>query len=346
MRKIQNIFTLLTLMLTVACVGEKDPGAEYSVTISASQPNISVEDGESVQIRVKNHSVDVTEQAEIYYIAEGEEVLLDSDGVFVATESGEYSFGARYGGVEAEGHAVVRAYTADELTTEFYRRNVIMKFTGTWCVNCPKMGDAIIEVEHSMPNRIVEMAIHYSDVLSVDDGVSLYNNFGLISLPTAIVDFNGSTTTSSSSVLESLVSSSIESNPTASGIRLATSLSGTTLEVEAGVTASATANYKVALALVVDNYHYAQTGADDPNYKQNKVLRYYISDILGDSLGELTAGAAEMTKSYQVEVPSEALESESRVIAYVLNEVDGKFVINNATECEIGESIDYMYEIE
>ncbi|MFI3286146.1 MAG: Omp28-related outer membrane protein [Rikenellaceae bacterium] len=343
MRKIHYILTLALFSLLFSCVGQKEPASAFSVTISASQPNISVDEGESVKIRVKNHSIDVTDQAEVYYTEAGEEVAVEG-GIFVATKSGEYTFSARYSGVEAEGHAVVRAYTNDELTSEFYRRNLVMKFTGTWCVNCPAMGVAITEVEHAMPNRIVEVSMHCYDELMVDESIKVATDNSFSVLPITFVDMSSNTSTSSASRIKALVEESISGNPTTSGVKVSTLINGSSLNVEVGVTSSQTNNYKLAVALVVDNYNYPQTGADSPDYKQNKVLRLYMSELYGDSLGSIEADK-ETTKSYTVELPSEALTSESRVVAYVLNEVNGKYVVNNATECVIGESIDYMYEI-
>ncbi len=343
MKNIQYFFIFSIFTLCFSCVGQKEPASNFSVTITASQPNISVESSESVKLTVKNHSVDVTSQAEIYYTYLGEEIVVEG-GEFSTSESGEYIFKARYSGVEADGYASVYAYTQDQISSEFYRRNLVMKFTGTWCVNCPSMGDAITEVEHSMPNRIVEIAMHCYDELTVSESTQIASDNSFTVLPIAFVDMLGTTSTSSTSIITSLINNSISANPTTAGVRISSTLSGTTLNVTTGVKSNTTNSYKLAVALVVDNYNYAQTGADDPNYKQNKVLRFYISDLYGDSLGSIAAGD-ELTKSYSVEVPNEALESESRIVAYVLNEVDGKYIVNNATECVIGENIDYMYEI-
>ncbi len=342
MRKIQNIFIVLSLLFTASCVGQKDTASDYSLTISVSQPNVSVDQSESIQILVKNHSVDVTEQSEIFYTSGDEEIIVPS-GIFTATQSGEYTFSARYEGVETDTHAVVYAYTSDELTDEYYRRNLVMKFTGTWCKSCPNMGEAIIEAEHALPNRIVEMALHISDVLKTDEGAQIASDNKFEVLPIAFIDMNGYTKQQSATNIINLISSSIELNPTVAGVRIDSSLSGSSLTVEVGVKASAADSYKVAVALVTDNYNYAQTGADDPNYKQNKVLRFFISDLYGDSVTLDTD--TESTLSYSVTVPDDSLASESRIIAYVLNEVNGSYIVNNATECVIGKSIDYIYEI-
>ncbi|MFI3332336.1 MAG: Omp28-related outer membrane protein [Rikenellaceae bacterium] len=343
MRNIQYILLLSLLAFTSSCVGQKEPASNFSVTISASQPNISVDNGESVRLSVKNHSIDVTDQAEIYYTQSGEEVLVEG-GVFVATQSGEYTFGARYSGVESDGHAVVYAYTEDQLSTEFYRRNIVMKFTGTWCVNCPAMGTAITDVEHSMPNRIVEISMHCYDELTVSESTQVASDNSFSVLPITFVDMLSSTSTSSASIITSLINNSIDTNPTTAGVKIASEIDGSTLNVTVGVKSNTSNNYKIAVALVVDNYNYAQTGADDPNYKQNKVLRFYLSELYGDSLGTIAANG-EIIRNYTAVLPSEALESESRVVAYVLNEVNGKYIVNNASECVIGNSIDYMYEI-
>lgn len=336
---------MLSLLLITSCVGQKEIGSGYNVTITASQPNINIDEGESVKLRVKNLSIDVTDQAEIYYTANGEEIAVEG-GIFTATESGEYSFSARYEGVEANGHAVVRAYNSDELTENFFRRNLVMKFTGTWCVNCPNMGNAIIEVEHAMPNRIVEMAVHSNDQLEVSEGATLVKDYNIFSLPTTLVELYNSTTTPSASGITKLVEEATSTNATSAGVRVATTLSGTSLDVEVGVKSNDQGNYKVAVALVTDNYNYAQTGADDPNYKQDKVLRFYLSAIYGDSVGVIEADSEATVKYEKIAIPAESLNSESRIIAYVISEESGKPVVINATECVIGDSIDYIYEIE
>ncbi|MFR9554669.1 MAG: hypothetical protein SNH56_01610, partial [Rikenellaceae bacterium] len=225
MRKIQNIIIALSLLVTASCVGQKDTASDYSLTISVSQPNVSIDEGESVQILVKNHSIDVTEQSEIFYTSGGEEITVPS-GIFTATQSGEYSFSARYEGVETDTYAVVCAYTSDQLTDEYYRRNLVMKFTGTWCVNCPNMGDAITEAEHTLPNRIVEMALHISDVLKTDEGTQIASDNNFTVLPIAFIDMYSSTSQSSASTIISQISSSIEFNPTVAGVRIDSSLSG------------------------------------------------------------------------------------------------------------------------
>lgn len=344
----RNIIVKLLLIISAtiicSCVGQKEPESDFSVTISASQPNISVESGESVTLRVKNFSVDVTDQSEVYYIENGEEVIL-SGGEFIASHSGEYPFRARYSGVDSKDYALVRAYTDDELTAEFYRRNLIMKFTGTWCVNCPAMGDAIESVKYSNSNRIIEMAIHCIDDLAVNEGSQLAADYSFTTLPVALVDMLYSTNLSSSSIIEALIENSIEENPTIGGVRIETSLDGINLNVEVGIKGGGSSNYRVAVALLIDNYNYEQTGADDPNYKQDNVLRFYISDLYGDVLDGLSLDA-EIVKSYNVSLPSEALLSESRVVAYLLNEINGSYIVNNVTECVIGNSINYMYEIE
>ncbi len=342
MKRFQYIISLLALIAT-SCVGQPDDSSDLTLSISVSQPNICVDNSESVTLRVKCQSVDVTEQAEIYYTHQGEEVAVEG-GEFTATAAGEYHFSARYDGLETTSYAVVEAYTTDQLTGEFFRRNLVMKFTGTWCVNCPYMGSMITEVEHSMPNRLVEMAVHWQDVLTVDEGNQLVSDYNIYSLPTALIDLYNSTTTASASIIEGLIESSTAANIADVGVRVSSKVNGSMVEVEVGAMANDAGSYKVAVALVVDNYQYTQTGADS-SYKQDKVLRYYLSALNGDSV-DLSSAGSEATLNYSSELPTEALTSESRIIAYVISEQGDKAAVVNATECVIGEAIDYIYEVE
>ncbi len=346
MKKIESIALFTLLLLITSCVGQVEPEANPKVTIVASQPNLSIDNGETVKIRVKNYSVDVTDQADIYYLDEGEEVAV-SYGEFTATQSGEYTLYARYNGYDSESSATVWAYTDSELSDTFFRRHIVMKFTGTWCVNCPSMGEAITEVEHEMPHRIVEMAVHNSDALAVDEGDLLVTYFKCSVLPTTIIDFDTSSKIVISSVtkIKEGIENADSNYSTVSGVRLTTSIENSTLNIEAGVTATQENNYKLAVAVVMDNYQYSQTGASYANYKQDKVLRYYATDTFGDNLTSLIVGQ-EAVATFSETLPSEALTSECRVIAYVLSEQsDGSYIVNNATECIAGESIDYMYEL-
>ncbi len=330
------ILSTLSLAALISCVGKVEPISDDKLTISAAQPYISVSQGESLDINVYLNSVNVTEQAQI--LLEGEPFTPP----FVASVSGEYTFTATHNGIESENHLTIRAYDDSELTGEFFRRNLVMKFTGTWCVNCPMMGDAIEEVEHNNPFRIVEIAMHSDDELSLSQTDMMMDEYGFDVLPVVVTDLDKglvSMSKTASAVLEQIELSSAK-NPAVSAVKLSTSLEGQLLTINATVKVLQAGSYKLGVVVTADGYAYTQAGAD-ASYRQNRVLKSIVTSLYGDSIGTLSAGE-DITKNYTVAVPSD-LPGECRVVAYVLNECDGAYLNNNSTECIAGESIDYIY---
>lgn len=344
MQKIKSIVLLIALIFT-ACVGKVEPLADDNIIIEASKPQISVERGESLTIKVKNWSVDITEQATLYVTFGGEKKLLDTNE-FVAPQAGNYTFSAELDGVEVPQKVIVVAYNDSELSNRFFRRHLVMKFTGTWCVNCPGMGDIITEIEHDRPFEIVEMAIHSQDEISVAVGERFITDFSYIFLPTVVVDMHADdeVTKNSKELVSNAISAAYDANPTVSGVRINSSIVDEKVEVEVGVIAQAAGDYKIAVALVADNYQFKQTGASSANYKQNKVLKSYATDAYGDKIDGLNVNE-EKVLNYTIDMPAD-LPGECRVIAYVLNETtDGAYRVNNVTECVVGEEIAYVYEL-
>ena len=344
MKYLKNIAILAPLFI-ISCVGQVEPAGESQLTIEVSKPQISVAEGESVEIKVKNWGDNITDEAQIFYTYAGEKTALDASE-FTASKAGEYTFTATYKDQECHQSVTVRAYTDDELTDTFFRRHLVMKLTGTWCVNCPMMGDVLTELEHKMPFELVEIAIHDDEELRIAAGKEfiLANNY--IFLPTVVVDMDteNEITKSSGELVSSAIANSANTNPTVSGVRISSKLNSNKVDIEVGVIATTAGDYKLAVALVADNYHYPQTGASSPLYKQNKVLRSVVSNLYGDSIDALSVNT-ECVKSYQMELPAD-LKGDCRVVAYLLNQTsNGQYRVNNVTECEVGHEIDYIYNL-
>ncbi len=340
-----KIIAFLAPLFAISCVGQVEPAGDSNLTIEASKPQISVAEGESVEIKVKNWGDNVTNEAQITYTHAGEENVLEGTE-FTATEAGEYTFSAKYNDEECHQSVTVRAYNDDELTNTFFRRHLVMKLTGTWCVNCPSMGDVLTELEHKMPFELVEIAIHDDEELRIAAGKEFIQANNYIFLPTVVVDMDteNEITKSSSELVSSAIAKSASANPTVGGVRISSKLNSNKVDIEVGVTAITAGDYKLVVALVADNYHFAQAGASSPLYKQNKVLRSMVSDFYGDTLEGVTANT-ESVKTYSAELPAD-LKGDCRVVAYLLNkQSNGEYRVNNATECEAGHEIDYIYNL-
>ena len=76
-------------------------------------------------------------------IREGHITLTGEDGVTTATIT-----------VEQIGSLVA------DYSRTFLRRSLVLRFTGTWCVNCPYMNQALEDAERNDPDHIVAMSMH------------------------------------------------------------------------------------------------------------------------------------------------------------------------------------------
>lgn len=80
-------------------------------------------------------------------------------------------------------------FTAD-FTREFLRRSVFVRYTGTWCVNCPTMNQALHNAAEQYPGHIVQMNLYQnSDDLTFPGLETYFKHFGITVLPTAIVNY-------------------------------------------------------------------------------------------------------------------------------------------------------------
>lgn len=342
--KILKDIILVSTLLLASCVGKVEPSSDNKITIEVNKPQISVDKGESVKIKIKNWGEDISDQADIYCSFNDEKKLLENTD-FIATESGEYTFSASVDGIEIPEDITIRAYNDSELGATYFQRHLVKKFTATWCVNCPEMGNIITELEHELPFEIIEMAIHSKDEIEVSEGSRLVDDFNYMFLPTVVVDmdWDNEITKKSKESISNALNSSKWSPSSIPGIRINTSIKDNNLNIEVGVTTTADGNYKIAVAAVADNYHFKQTGASSSNYKQNKVLRTYYTDPYGDKLQGLNIGS-EKVLNYDVNMPT-GLKGDCRIIAYIIKEIEGKDRVINSNECLAGEAINYIYSL-
>ena len=101
--------------------------------------------------------------------------------------------------------------------------------------------------------------------------------------------------------------------------------------------------------LVEDGYEYYQAGSEEDEYVHDNVLRYISSDnVLGSKLeqGKVLEPGKEYSVTKTVILENEWEVSRMRVVVAMLISDDGgeTYCSNNANECAIGESVDYLYE--
>ena len=321
------IFIAVFLLAVVGCVGQKeDP---VNIVLKSDRSEINVTSGESAVFSVLFNGEDVTEFADISFVSgTTSDPALDKN-VFTPTEEGSWTFTATYDGYESE-PLTVTAFAVQEEGKDFFRRSLVLDFTATWCVNCPRMEAAFAAAMEARPGRLVPVSVHFVDAYAVDEGTALVTKFGVSEYPTAVIDMDpaSSFTTTSSELLLSGVDKLLEARPLAGGIRIE---SGTDGSVKVEITAVEAGDYTINVMLLKDGEIAPQTGGET-NHVHNNILRQHLKAESIHLNEEETA-----TKTFSLKVPS---GDGFKIVAFM----EKGSTVNNVTFCKIGETVDYQYE--
>lgn len=340
----KRLFYILLVFLCAACVGQKEEVFESDLEFMADKVLLSVNNNESAVFSVLFNGEDVTEESKVFDITGGAMKEL-AEASFTPDEAGEYKFQAYYLGVPTP-VLEVQAYKENG-TGKFLKKWMIMKFTATWCVNCPEMSDAIKNVKKEIPGRTIDIAVHYIDELEVAAGKKYADYFNVSAIPVAVVDLDKTTQTSvaSATLLKNIINRVVDANLPVCGVKIASRMENGKLFVDVESTITGDGKYKLALAILEDGIVKAQTGGST-DYVHNGVLRGMLQpDAMGDDLGECKAGGI-VSRRYEYPVANLSGTDNYRLVAFILKECgSGSYLVNNVTECKLNGSTDYMYEM-
>ena len=321
------IFIVVFLLSVVGCVGQKeDP---VNIVLKSDRSEINVTAGESAVFSVLFNGEDVTEFADISFVSGTTSDPAVDKNVFTPSEEGSWTFAATYDGYESE-PLTVTAFVVQEEGKDFFRRSLVLDFTATWCVNCPRMEAAFAAAMEARPGRLVPVSVHFVDAYAVDEGTALVTKFGVSEYPTAVIDMDPSSafTTTSSELLLSGVDKLLAARPLAGGIRMESCADGS-VKVES--TAVEAGDYTINVMLLKDGEIAPQTGGET-NHVHNNILRQHLKAESVHLDEEETA-----TKTFSLNIPS---GDGFKVVAFM----EKGATVNNVTFCRVGETVDYQYE--
>lgn len=199
-------------------------------------------------------------------------------------------------------------------TTPAEGAGIVLDFTATWCVNCPRMHQAIEDAQAARPGKIIPISVHFQDEMMCDDGMALIEHFRVEAYPTAVANMDAkslTTATSAELLLARLDAAASALKPCTVEGRI--DADGT---LTVSVTAQESAGYTLSVALLEDGIVAAQTGASE-NYVHDNVFRGFLQErVLGEPLGILDAGVP-VTRTYTV--PDYGTKP-YRVVAFVCHE--------------------------
>lgn len=324
-------YLLLCFLPMLSCVGQKDdPAPELRLVADLTALNVTA--GEFATFTVYSGAEDVTAYATIRNLTDGTPL---EGNVFAPAEAGEWSFAASLDGTESEPVTVTAIVISDE-GKDFFRRSLVLDFTGTWCVNCPKMEAAIEESMAARPGRIVPVSVHCMPVdpmyvKPLSD--NLVKRFGVSAYPSAVVDLDPESliTAQSPELLLSHVDRLLESRGPAAGIRVESAVEGENYTLTAEMKAVRDGAYTLAVLVLEDGTVAAQTGGTT-DYVHNNILRSWTE---GDPVNLLEGDTASGSFTGTV-------TPKSRFVVLVLR--DG--LVDNVIGCAAGASVDWQYEEE
>jgi thiol-disulfide isomerase/thioredoxin len=291
---------------------------------------VNVTEGERVTFTVLSGAEDVTPYATIHNVTDGTDL---EGNVFAPADAGEWTFVAAVDGTESEPVTITAIVIADE-GKEFYRRSLVLDFTGTWCVNCPRMQAAIEESMAARPGRIVPVAVHCkADAMRVKPLCdNLAKQFNVSAYPSAVVDMDLESliTDGSSDLLLSHVDRLLLARGLAAGLRVESVTEGESTTVTVTAKLVRDGDYTLSVITLEDGIVAAQTGGTE-DYVHNNVLRdWKDSDVFtGGKEGD------EITFTCTGSFPAKG-----RIVALVCR----GGIVDNVVTCAAGSSVDYQYE--
>ena len=322
-------YILLALLPMLSCVGQKDdPAPELRLVADLTALNVTA--GEFATFTVYSGAEDVTAYAAIRNVTDGKDL---EGNVFAPAEAGEWSFVAALDGAESEPLTVTAIVISDE-GKDFFRRSLVLDFTGTWCVNCPKMEAALEDAMEARPGRIVPVSVHCMAVdpmfvkpLSDD----LVKRFSVRAYPSAVVDLDPESliTAASPELLLGHLDRLLEARGPAAGIRAESVVEGDQYTLTVEMKAVRDGSYTLAVLVLEDGTVAAQTGGAK-DYVHNNILRSWTEgEPRAVKEGETASGTFTGT-----------VTAKSRFVVLVLR--DG--LVDNVVGCAAGASVEWQYE--
>ncbi len=375
MKYISRIFLCIAALLPFSsCSGNIDDegdAGEYGVPegvlrIFADKEEIAADGEDKVTFTVVYGSSDVSSMPGMKISVERDGVvtwLASGVNVFSSTVAGEYVVSAQYdyGGLKHSDNSVKVTVKGQRIESGFRQKMIAMQFTSVGCVNCPILAEAIRNVQKNYPDRIIPVAFHMDYDMEDPMTISMNSRFyarlsdkddHTIGLPMFAFNFIKSEEhiINEYAKIVSEMERQAEEYPPVCGVAVETELdpAAGTVAVKAKFKTDVPTDCRYHIFLLEDGIGYYQAGADD-GYIHDNVLRYIVSDnVAGTRLeqGKVLEPGKEYTVTKTLELDEAWDVDNMRVVVAMLCSFDGgdTYCGNNANECRIGESADYLYE--
>lgn len=215
----------------------------------------------------------------------------------------------------------------------YTKKAVVEDFTGTWCGWCPRVSHALTLVE-AQSNKVFTVAAHINDAMENSYSIALKNALGVSGYPTAYIDRE----TRWSAPETSNVSQATDAATGSTNLGLAVNsvLSGQTMQVVVSTGfAQSVSGTKLVVFILEDGLTYSQSnytgyyGGVNPvsNFEHNHVLRYSVTNVLGNST-TTTSGVHHTSSTINLSTVANISNTSNTAVLAMLVDSTGKKVLN------------------
>ena len=213
--------------------------------------------------------------------------------------------------------------------SEFLRRSVMMRFTATWCGNCPRMNVGLMDAIENDPRHILPLSVHvwqsegglnydagedYADYFRIDGlPAGFMNNYAEIggSYPSAIVQ----------EIINDLAVEAVEDLPANTMAAGTSRIENGNIVVDLSIASKQAGEYLVSVFVLEDGMVYGQLGGSS-DYVHNNVARAEMTPMWGEAVSLTANGLLERT--FSIPVPESVLDTDNLHILVMLNR-EGSF---------------------
>lgn len=248
-----------------------------------------------------------------------------------------------------------------DFSKTFLRRSAVIRFTATWCTNCPAMNSALNNAISEDPEHILPLNMHASSStggLAYDQTDAYFSEFDLLGYPTGVVNYYSevpnsaiATTQAAFTNLADEAVAELPANTMAGGEAV---ISGGQIDVRLGIASKVSGDYLVSVFILEDGIIYEQEGGAS-NYVHNSIARDEMTRMWGDPVS-LSAGSIKELE-FSMPVPASVTDEDNLHVLVIINRtgsfegtvgyvqyIDWGYVTDNAVDIPANGFSDFGYE--
>lgn len=363
-------YIITTLMLAASlfcgCSGNVDPDDTGNQTAEPTEPfvleadkTVIEADGEDAAVFriIDANGLDLTGSEYVrntsFHIEETDEYVSGmtekTPNIFRCINDGTYTITAMYSGKQCGNSVSVKVQNRSKYET-FHKNVALYRLTRTNCPYCPYMSEALEKINDYTKDHIKVLEFHNSDEYALPYGTTDLADM-LLKLfassdegyPYCIYSLYEGSGKRTVTDMQSFVKKQLYDNPAKTGIKAESSADDSSIRIDATVKASAAGKYDLGFAILEDNCIPSTSNASEDVY--NGVVRSISGNFYAMSTDSFDLGANEekqISKTIDASI-SESDRSDFRIVLFTLREADGKVIIDNVADFQLGKSVDYAY---